>query len=142
MKIEFKGELSDIDIHDHIIRDLDWVTEDDKMIRKPHLQARLTFKTNKDYDCQISYYDENNEFLGLDDPLFNSCRKLNDFPSSFTVPLNIPTDTERLEVLFTTDKDEGSSSDTIWGVILMTGAAAVVLGIAAWAFNEVASLFS
>lgn len=71
MKINIEKNTENIEINDYIIRDLLLDTEDSniKGIRSKHFQALIAMPNKRfsNLNCILSYYDNENRFLGLDE---------------------------------------------------------------------------
>jgi hypothetical protein len=108
MKIEIRGETPEFKVEEYIIRDLDWDVDGEKSIKKPHLQAKISLSgdaRDNNYDCDISYYDQEGKFVGLDETNFYYQRKVENTPSAFSTALNIPESSAKMVVTFSTEKE-------------------------------------
>ncbi len=111
MEIEIIGESNSFKVVERTIRDIDYYdidTGEEKTIKKPHFQARIQIKDdahNRSYDCDISYYDENGSFVGLDETSFPYQCKTKELPTAFSTALNIPENATKMVVTFTVEKE-------------------------------------
>ena len=140
MEITFDGDLQDINVIEHVIRDVEWDLDEERNIQKPHFQARIEIDkkcADDNFDCSITYYDDLDKFLGLDDSYNNIARLSNGLPSSFSTPLNIPSGTKKMVVIFTKDKN----SNFWFELSVGTGVILVLISLAAWAITSVGGLF-
>ncbi len=99
MNIEFIKNNDNIDITDYIIRDVttsNYYSEPTK--KETHFQALLSGKDsskNKIVDLLFKYYDENNNFLGLDKKEEWIKGKK---PFALSIPVTIPDNAVRAEI--------------------------------------------
>jgi hypothetical protein len=140
MEIVIDGESEELKIIDHIIREMDVDLDGEKTIKKPHFQAKVKLKnddTNLNYDCDISYYDEDNKFVGLDDTYFHLTGNKQNMPSSFSTELNIPEAAAKMVITFTSEKENNFVNIAV-GIAVVCGL--ILLG--AWTISTVMGLFS
>jgi len=133
LKIEIKTEENSIEVTELAIRNMNIDDYYDKPVTVPHLQAMIRLEyVNSDneinYDCAISYYNENGVFLGVDDASFYDDNRSIGAIVPFSTNLNIPTNTHKAVINFTAEK-KSNYWDTLIGIAMITGI--VVFGI--WA---------
>jgi|GEM_PF-6542715 len=140
MKIEIKGENKDLKVLDYVVRDIDWDIDGEKPIKKPHFQAKIQLAdgaSDSNYNCDISYYNQNNEFIGLDEVCYHLQGNKQNMPSSLSTELNIPESAYKMVVTFTSEKENNV-------LYVATGIAvvSVLIILGAWAIKSVLSVFA
>ncbi len=138
MEIEFKNLDDRIEIIEHTIRttklDIDGEAFDQAT---QHLQARL-FINDFDGDClncSISYYSENNEFLGLDDSGSMYLTPANDKSIAISLPVDIPANATKSVVRFIFD-DEVSEIAGFYSYVLKALSILGLIWLAVTIFNN------
>lgn len=140
MEIEIKGESKEIKVIDHIIREMDVDLDGERTIKKPHFQAKVKLKNDDSslhYDCDISYYDKNDKFVGLDDSCFHLTSNKQNMPSSFSTELNIPESAAKMVVMFTSEKENNFVNIAV-GAAIVCGL--ILLG--SWTIRSVIDIFA
>lgn len=107
MEIELGGDLKHLDVIEFTLRDMKLFSSahgESKLI--PHFQARIKIdeKAKESYfDCDLSYYGQDNEFLGITETHSNKKRSITNEPRVISAPLDIPEGTTKVVARFTED---------------------------------------
>jgi len=141
LTVQFNTDDTPIDFVEFVIREMEVCDYSDDKSTKPHIQAKVLIEyvdgdKEVDYDCDISYYGENGEFLGVDvDNLYHHNKSIGSV-IPFSACLDIPSNTSKAVLSFTSER-KNYRWNLILGISVITGV--VVFGI--WALKIVLGFF-
>ncbi|MDG9671379.1 hypothetical protein ONV78_26835 [Hahella sp. CR1] len=141
MKVEIGGDIQSLEVVEYVIRDI--VCSSNPHVGPqsiPHFQARIRIDEKSNYssfDCELSYSDAENKFLGLTETHSVKRRSVTNEPRSISEALDIPEGTTRVVARFIEEKELSSK----WGeMTFKLGGFFILIVLGAWAASSLLSL--
>jgi len=117
MKIEFSGDTENLRILESTVRELEGFELESNL--QSHFQARLEIDEiakKYNYDCELSYYDQDNRYLGSDELHLELKRSITGEPRVISERIQIPKGTDTAIARFVI-RDNGIGDSKVLAVV-------------------------